>query len=116
VSAQFSTLAVEMSFSPPSAVYDRPKTSRGKARPSPDEFFDYVVPSPSQPERSNFNNPSLMVFSDGKNQNLSQSRGVSHREKEKSRKEQEEQAGMERERRDQIRMLGCWLFGTALRV
>lgn len=24
----------------------RPKTSRGKPHPSPDEFFDYVVPSP----------------------------------------------------------------------
>lgn len=25
---------------------NRPKTSRGKSHPSPDEFFDYVVPSP----------------------------------------------------------------------
>ncbi len=25
---------------------DRPKTSRGKALPSPDEFFNYVIPSP----------------------------------------------------------------------
>jgi hypothetical protein len=26
--------------------YDRPKTSRAKQRPTPDEFTDYVVPSP----------------------------------------------------------------------
>ena len=27
---------------------NRPTTSRGKARPSPEEFFDYVVPSPDR--------------------------------------------------------------------
>ena len=29
-----------------SNIDDRPKTSRGKAMPSPDEFADYVIPSP----------------------------------------------------------------------
>jgi len=29
-------------------VTSRPTTSRGKARPSPDDFFDYVVPSPEK--------------------------------------------------------------------
>ena len=30
-----------------SANSQRPKTSRGKPHPSPDDFFDYVVPSPN---------------------------------------------------------------------
>lgn len=35
--------------------FNRPKTSRGKQRPSPDEFTDYIIPSPLN-IRNNSNN------------------------------------------------------------
>lgn len=38
-------------------VYERPKTSRGKSCPSPDEFYDYVIPSPSKGSEAPSNRP-----------------------------------------------------------
>jgi hypothetical protein len=35
-------------YKPQPQVDGRPKTSRGKSCPSPDEFFDYVIPSPQK--------------------------------------------------------------------
>lgn len=42
------------------SIPTRPKTSRGKSRPSPDEMTDYVIPSPPQ---NNFNS-SIFRFDD----------------------------------------------------
>jgi hypothetical protein len=46
--------------SPPPS--DRPKTSRGKARPSPDEFTDYVVSPQPSPQRELGLPPQFMSF------------------------------------------------------
>lgn len=105
-----------------SSSSSRPKTSRGKSHPSPDEFYNYVVPSPdtgrvkssrlvinhkeereteneaetSSDERNNgFRMPHLHNLSGG---NLL---GI-------------QLDGVPRDR--QIALLGCWLFGSALRI
>jgi hypothetical protein len=82
---------------------DRPKTSRGKAHPSPDEFFDYVVPSPVQ-AKADKSKPKVVVFDAEANV---------HRAPTPS---SEIDDINDAQKRDQIRMLGCWLFGSALRV
>lgn len=85
-----------------SEVPDRPKTSRGKAHPSPDEFFDYVVPSPQQEKQ-------------GKKQDK-KPKVVFFNEKVALSSQTDDEVLNEAAKRDQIRMLGCWLFGSALRV
>ena len=39
-------------------IDDRPKTSRGKAMPSPDEFTSYVIPSPPKARKDDIEEPS----------------------------------------------------------
>jgi len=71
VSKFIDTVATEAKFSspekpatPPSSNV-RPTTSRGKARPSPEEMFDYVVPSPDRRDRSQLDRvASMLVFED----------------------------------------------------
>lgn len=52
-----------------SAVYKtetdgRPKTSRGKSCPSPDEFFDYVIPSPQKGSGRGIEDPATKALMD----------------------------------------------------
>lgn len=41
---------------------DRPKTSRQKKQPTPDEFFNYVIPSPSRDSKND--GPTVISFSE----------------------------------------------------
>ena len=68
--------------------FDRPKTSRGVANPSPEEFVSYIVPSPFQDSKSHTlrldNSPGKRTITDTK---------------------------------DPSRVavaLGCWLFGSGM--
>jgi len=69
---------------------NRPKTSRGKAHPSPDEFFDYVIPSPVKVKSGAINVNSVTHLSDVQRDAIN--------------------------KKEQLRMLGCWLFGSALKI
>jgi hypothetical protein len=90
---------------------NRPKTGRGKSNPTPEEFFDYVVPSPAQ-KRLETNMLALDHAKSGfgidgeaasKRHDISDNyllglnlEGISHQK--------------------QIGLLGCWLFGSALKI
>jgi hypothetical protein len=126
-----------------SNTYNRPKTSRGKAHPSPDEFFDYVVPSPEK-----FPVLALNAKNKQKNKNKNSSKGKKSEIESKpffssqdlrsagrtpyrpesvsaelqfQLNEEEDTfskiiVGDEITHEKHCRMLGCWLFGTALRL
>ena len=49
----------ENEFGTPQGRENRPTTSRGKARPSPDEFADYIIPPPLASE---VKSPSVILF------------------------------------------------------
>jgi hypothetical protein len=51
--------------SPPASILQRPKTSRGKAHPSPDEFVSYVISPETSPERIYEQTQSMSVHADG---------------------------------------------------
>lgn len=55
------------SSSSATASASRPKTGRGKSRPSPDEFFDYVVPSPDHGE---IKSSRLVLHNESRNSNI----------------------------------------------
>lgn len=152
----------------------RPKTSRGKSHPSPDEFFDYVVPSPpatKYADRIIFVNESNPADSTGSQANdvstdmgevddeeedtditgnydmldlnageesetatedanfiegeeeIYETNGADDYEdndeivdSEKLVNRHNHMSGLDEQRNKQIRMLGCWLFGSALRI
>lgn len=80
---------------PPNALdFDRPKTSRGKPVPSPDEFFDYVIPSPTHDT-----SVSLLSFDNPQTSD----------EPVECRKDPSSFDF-------NVIKLGCWLFGSGLRV
>lgn len=79
--------------------FDRPKTSRGKSHPSPDEFFNYVIPSPVHSSAG----PSRLVI-----------RSSSSEEEEQAQALELDDRGVRRER--QVTLLACWLFGSIMRV
>lgn len=173
---------VEADFSPGGT--SRPKTSRGKSHPSPDEFFDYVVPSPpatkyadrvifvneppssAESVGSNPNDHSVDVGEDSEygydefakisphydmldlNQNVDGEESEAPTEDANYTEDLEEEeeiyetnnsdpdevtevvdmpspklaqqlhqnGALDEQRNKQIRMLGCWLFGSALRI
>eukprot|EP01040_Poterioochromonas_malhamensis_P005052 gene5053-5415_t len=105
----------------------RPKTGRGKHNPSPDEFFDYVVPSPSHDRLA----ANRLVI------NHRSKKAILLADEEKVAEENENDSNalaVETERHDisnnyllglnldgiqrgkQVALLGCWLFGSALKI
>lgn len=129
----------------------RPKTSRGKSHPSPDEFYNYVVPSPENARKAGKSRLVLDGTSAVENQNgsgeaenghshvhfptdtNSNSNGNSPNDTEAPPKPLNGDSqnghsshisdqyllgihlkGVSREK--QVALLGCWLFGSALRV
>lgn len=138
----------------------RPKTSRGKSHPSPDEFFDYVVPSPPPAKHGTDrlvledvdvvpSSSHLQTFSadpedsDEVADNYDMMDGILEEDQDENQPEgdiegeesvyevnsfegdgseddlQQRHIGMkgaDEQRNKQIRMLGCWLFGSALRI
>lgn len=134
--------------SPEKNDFGRPKTGRGKAHPSPDEFFDYVVPSPDtgkiksnriliHARNKNKKNTRGTASEDdessvytetsastGKQSQTSASEGSSTRSRSVSVSSSTRLAdnymlglNMEGVARDkQIALLGCWLFGSALKI
>ena len=81
----------------------RPSTSRGKKKPTPDEFADYVVPSPERekPDDSPVLQGKILVFGEGSEEVKD---GSTAEGKQKFNKNEE------------IVAIGCWLFGSALAV
>ena len=79
---------------PVSEDNSRPKTSRGTSRPSPDEFASYVVPSPNRDD------PYAVTTSEVHGNNIDSERRAlfTHMLSEKD------------------VYIGCWLFGSLLRV
>lgn len=115
---------------PSSTSYSRPKTSRGTSHPSPDDFFDYVIPSPlSKHGKLDFAASSFLSLGKEKNdnKNLKSRTSVekphkttkiskklkSARKMKSSELEQIEKPSL---RPDEIIFIGCWLFGSLLRV
>eukprot|EP01038_Epipyxis_sp_PR26KG_P005112 gene5112-7123_t len=90
---------------------NRPKTSRGKAHPSPDEFFDYIIPSPDVKKKQ----PKVIIFpnkSQKKNNNANILANKNKVDNQFSLHSDEDDSTP----LDDVRLLGCWLFGSALRV
>lgn len=128
--------------------FERPKTSRGKSHPSPDEFFNYVVPSPEANRRGGRSR--LVLEKDDASQSqvddavstTSSKRHIKWNDstptteplesdtndmsniddnEEDERHELSDNYllginldGVSRDK--QIALLGCWLFGSALRI
>ncbi len=108
--------------SPPQDL--RPTTSRGKSHPSPDEFFDYVVPSP---EKDRGLPATTLVFdSPGKEMELarktepyndSSSESVMSTESESS-SGTDDDMDMDSVsvKGKELAAIGCWIFGSMLAV
>eukprot|EP01039_Chlorochromonas_danica_P002558 gene2560-2799_t len=93
-------------------AYERPKTSRGKSHPSPDEFYSYVVASPvrsADPSR-------LVIHETDEDATSSQPSSEDVRKGELSdayfRGLNMEGVASDR----QVALLACWLFGSLMRV
>jgi len=82
---------------------NRPKTSRGTSRPSPDEFASYVVPSPNRDD------PYAGTTSEDHRQS---SRLQVHG----NNIESERRALFTHTLSEKDVYIGCWLFGSLLRV
>mmetsp|Transcript_4821 Transcript_4821/g.7328 ORF Transcript_4821/g.7328 Transcript_4821/m.7328 type:complete len:91 (+) Transcript_4821:86-358(+) len=78
-------------FSPDN--YGRPKTSRKKHHPSPDEFADYVVPSPRECRNSSTGGAVLRIHEDNQQSGSNTLNDAST---------------------DDVGIFSCMLFGTAL--
>jgi hypothetical protein len=107
----------------------RPKTSRGTSHPSPDAFFDYVIPSPlykkgNEPDNSasGFLN---LVKSKSSERNSATKSGSSTallktkgnlRTRLSKNTEHRERSDKALKRQDEAIFTGCWLFGSLLRV
>ena len=89
-------------YSSPS-LYERPSTSRGKKKPTPDEFADYVGPSPERTLKTSESplQGKVLLFEDETSEEV------------KSSTEPEVQ---KYSKTDEIVAVGCWLFGSALAV
>jgi hypothetical protein len=108
----------------------RPTTSRGKARPSPDEFANYVVPSPDRSYLKSV--ASTLVFDEYEDSSTDQEGSYPGREfktgknstetdsdsdPEGSQSESEpEEMGASGATRNELTALACWLFGSAFAV
>lgn len=92
--------------------YSRPKTSRGKARPSPDEFADYVVRSPSSPINSkDFAPPRVLKFDQfGANKQLADE------DVEESSVDTESNSAEFDDEEQMLGLLACWLVGCSLQL
>jgi hypothetical protein len=99
---------------------NRPKTGRGKHNPNPDEFFDYILPSPSN--RKGISSRLVIdpetergvLLEDRRGKNIDF--GISSERHEISDKYL---LGLNLEgisRKKQVALLGCWLFGSALKI
>jgi len=99
----------------------RPKTSRGKAHPSPDEFFDYVVPSPEKGSRPSAKVNSLKIETT-KNELPTAFAGSTPYSRiivpgaENFDDETDDAEDELNEKSKKVRLLGCWLFGSFLRI
>jgi len=104
----------------------RPKTSRGKSHPSPDEFFDYIIPSPgtvrgkkeieiiSDAQSGSKIAPEALYISVDKKKldsNVSIKTDITEDYLLSLHGEDNEQ-----DRKKRITLVACWLFGSALRV
>ncbi len=97
---------------------ERPKTSRGKAHPSPEEFFDYVIPSPER-KLSITNNQRDLDNSQKYNarQNVRSAGRTPFRPESVSAEFQLRLNSVPTQNTDKrTRVLGCWLFGSVLRL
>ena len=118
---------------PSSASYSRPKTSRGTSHPSPDDFFDYVIPSPVSKhgkidltvssflnlEKEKSDNNSLRSKTLGEKP-LKSGNKTKKSKKLRSTKKPKSVEAEEIEKPalqpDETIFIGCWLFGSLLRV
>ena len=132
--------------------FSRPKTSRGTSHPSPDDFFDYVIPSPlskhgiessfiSMDEGDNEIIPRGEINIDRGNNGVTKKVNKEKKEKKSKKEEKVEKRGKREKkikkekkvevrgsededdrhvemvmRREQTIFMGCWLFGSLLRV
>lgn len=94
------------SYSSPQSSSERPSTSRGKQKPTPDEFADYVVPSPERvkPNESPVLQGKILVFEEKGSEEAKGSNTAEGGREEGFNKKEE------------IVAIGCWLFGSALAV
>ena len=115
----------------------RPTTSRGKARPSPEEMFNYVVSSPDRRNRGQLDDvASTLVFEDASQArpapavqrgDLRQHRSVAapaarladeydDSDSTDSGSQMGASEASQLERSERLVALGCWLFGSAISV
>jgi hypothetical protein len=117
---------------------NRPKTSRGKSHPSPDEFFDYVIPSPGSNNANRKPNKVVEVIMVNDNKKL----GIANSERKTGNldlltilvDEKREHASASQQEiteeyllglqfgngskvnNKKVTLVGCWLLGSALRI
>ena len=111
----------------PSGTFYRPKTSRGTSRPSPDAFFDYVIPSPvNQNRRDRLIEKSFSASMKKKSSTHGEELMLTKESYSRALSKTESSDKMDGESADAREMTGttqysaistgCWLFGSLLRV
>jgi hypothetical protein len=85
---------------------NRPKTSRGKSHPSPDEFYSYIITSPNYEQL--VSSTRLHNYEHHENYDRHENYGDT------GVNDVDNSSGSDRDK--QMRMLGCWLFGSLLRM
>ena len=99
-----SPLENNMKFAPRQP--DRPTTSRGKRKPSPEEYASYIIPSPQKDE----DDDDIKVLSFNKDDD------APFEVMKKFNFLDDDSEPNESPNNDQVVALGCWLFGGALFV
>ena len=87
----------------------RPTTSRGKSRPSPEEFASYVVPSPERGSSSPVEGK-VLVFDDDDD------KAINFMESAESGEDESKGEDSWNTNEEEVVAIGCWLFGSALSV
>ena len=91
---------------------NRPKTSRGKSHPSPDEFYSYIITSPNYEQLVS----STRYHHHNEHHNEHHEHHNLHENYEDTGVNDVDNSSSGKDRDKQMRMLGCWLFGTLLRM
>lgn len=111
------TLSDDETPAPPSSSSDRPKTSRGKSHPTPDDFYNYVVPSP---DTGKIKSKRILIHgSESEKSDVESEVGSKKASKNKTKLSENYLLGLNLDgvsRDKQIALLGCWLFGSAMRI
>lgn len=117
---------------------DRPKTSRGKSHPSPEEFFDYIIPSPGgkgkKTDQANKKKSEFVSYFADDQKDVARPTGAPllisvTNQQDSAKSETDEKPDFTEEyllrmhngdgkidKKKRVTLAACWLFGSALRI